>query len=52
MTETLPGIRLAFDEHGELGRVARVTIDNARRLNTLGSALMTELVAARLGRTG
>jgi enoyl-CoA hydratase/carnithine racemase len=41
-SETQPRIRVDVDSRG----VARVTVDNAAKLNILGSALMDELVAA------
>lgn len=40
--ETQPRIRVDVDSRG----VARITVDNAAKLNILGSALMDELVAA------
>jgi enoyl-CoA hydratase len=39
-------IVVAQEERAEGGRLARVTIDNAAKLNTLGRALMLELVEA------
>jgi len=39
-----PGVQVAIESR-ETGAVARVTIDNATRLNSLGSALMAEFIA-------
>jgi len=38
-------VRLEFEQRGEGGRVARVTIDNERRLNTMNAAVMDAFVA-------
>ena len=47
MTEPKPqAIRVRIDERPGGARIAHVTIDNARRLNSLNSALMTEFVGA------
>jgi enoyl-CoA hydratase/carnithine racemase len=47
MTDTTPqGIRVRIDERAGGARIAHVTIDNARRLNSLNSALMTEFIGA------
>jgi enoyl-CoA hydratase/carnithine racemase len=46
MPETpAPSVRFAFEAR-QNGTVARLTIDNAAKLNTLGSALMTEFIGA------
>lgn len=39
------GITLSLEEHGERGRVARIVVDNARRLNVLDSLLIGQLSA-------
>jgi len=47
-TETTPSkgrVVVALEER-EGGRIARITIDNRRKLNTLNRALMAEFVAA------
>ncbi|MFP5461127.1 MAG: enoyl-CoA hydratase [Gammaproteobacteria bacterium] len=47
MTDTKPqAIRVRIDEHAGGARIAHVTIDNARRLNSLNSALMSEFVGS------
>ncbi len=38
-------IRVRYDDHGAKGRVARVTIANARKLNTMSTPLMEEFTA-------
>ncbi len=38
-------IQLRYDDHGAKGRVARVTIANARKLNTMSTPLMAEFTA-------
>ncbi len=40
------GVTVAREEHGEGGHLARVTIDNAAKLNTLNRVLMVEIVEA------
>ncbi len=44
MTDPVPGVRVEIDERAG-GRIARVVIDNERRLNTLNSALMERLAS-------
>ncbi len=44
MTDAVPSVRVAIDERSG-GRIARVVIDNERKLNTLNSALMERLAA-------
>ena len=39
-------VSVHIEERGAGARIARVTIDNQRKLNTLNSALMSEFVAA------
>jgi enoyl-CoA hydratase/carnithine racemase len=39
------GFRVEYEERAEGGRIARLTIDNAARLNSLNSPLMAEIVA-------
>ncbi|MCO5120439.1 MAG: enoyl-CoA hydratase [Burkholderiaceae bacterium] len=38
-------VTLRFEQRGEAGRIARVTINNERRLNTMSAALMDAFVA-------
>ncbi len=45
-TTTEPRILVRIEERGPSARVAYVTINNARKLNTLNSALMVDYVAA------
>ncbi len=44
MTDAVPSVRVTVDERSG-GRIARVVIDNERKLNTLNSALMEQLAA-------
>ncbi len=44
MTDTVPGVHVAVDDRSG-GRIARVVIDNERKLNTLNSGLMERLAA-------
>lgn len=44
MTEPEPNVRLVSEER-DGGRVARITVSNERRLNTLGSRLLDQLAA-------
>lgn len=47
MTDTKPqAIRMRIEERAGGARIAHVTIDNARRLNSLNGALMNEFVAS------
>ncbi|HYV02936.1 MAG TPA: enoyl-CoA hydratase [Blastocatellia bacterium] len=38
-------ITLSFDDHGDLGRTARIVVENQARLNVLNSSLITELTS-------
>lgn len=46
MTETRPEVRVTITERGEAGRLALVTVDYERRLNSLTKALLVQLEAA------
>jgi enoyl-CoA hydratase/carnithine racemase len=41
-----PEVRVAIEDHGERGRVATVTFDDARRLNLLGTPMLKQAVSA------
>jgi enoyl-CoA hydratase len=41
-----PNIILSLEDHGELGRTARIVVDNAPRLNILNSSLIGQLTAS------
>jgi len=43
------GFRVEYEKRPEGGRIARLTIDNAGKLNSLNSALMEEIVATMPG---
>ncbi len=42
-------LRIAYEERPEGGRIALLTIDNARKLNSLNSALMRDIVETMAG---
>jgi enoyl-CoA hydratase len=45
MSTQKPSVRIEFQDYTQ-GSIARVTLDNERKLNTLNTALMADLVAA------
>jgi enoyl-CoA hydratase len=44
-----PSVHLSFEDHGELGRVACIVVDNQARLNVLNSELIARLTSLVAG---